>query len=1109
MAGSFVVMSYWMPRNDPGHAPPVHVMRPFSSRILLRWLLPLMLLSIFLAASAWYVLIVSYKGELLSEESIRRRLASECLILSSDGTPLGSIFSREHRRYVTFDEIPEKLVHAVVASEDAGFWSHGGIDFHALLRALIVNLRRGGIVQGGSTITMQTAENLYFPKRALTLGPKMKEFVWTLRLERAFPKEKILEFYLNQFYVTGTGRGAGIASEYFFNKPLSELSWLECAYITGVVHGPGLYNPFNRMGEERERTVSRIESRLSYVAGRLLECGYVGAGEADRLREEIEEFDCDTFFRKGKIYFEDLCLVDSVRRDMEEDAISAALMERGIVDYALEGVRIRTSIDAKVQTDALSALRRRVSHLKTALEGYESPPEDAHVRTEFDENSWRGQLYLGTFQNVEGRDYIFGIGDRAAVADPEGSRYLEKALDAWGRGRSVEEGARPTLAHELGEKRTALLEFRERAGGRYLFNLLRWPGGEGGRNLDGGLLLAGEKGVEAAIGGFFNRHYNRAEMAPRQWGSVFKPILFAAALELGWELDDVLPNERSLFRFQDTFYFPKPDHEPAGRDVSIMWAGVLSENLASVWLLHNLTAKLSMAEFRELAEWVGLARRKGESYREYRERIRDHVIPGEAGKGRGIVVGDRVLEEAAFDRAREGVVQDLIFEDGPRALIRRLRRLHYGRDFDNYLEEHDLTYALGRDLPERSLPSGTDERLPFDAVDGGALTGEQLAVHLMRSNFLRLVDIRDAWLDDRSGRGAGVGTASVRAYIDASGRTMITDTPESTWAVLTPDDAEEPSFDSREIADYYVDGQLSFSILERLEERMSEELRILEAMKPYSEEVLCSVGDFRVLVGLLHVNRMARLMGITTPLEPVLSFPLGPTAVTLPEIISVYRTLNTGILHENPSALIESVEDGAGEKLYSRSESPGERLLSGDTVHSLRQMLYHVVSDGTGRGAGEIGIDVEIGNAARSIHFPVMGKTGTSNNYRNSSFVGVIPCLEDGGFVRELRGRVLGVYVGYDGNESMTQPEGAFRVSGARGALPVWTAVCESVIEHGDYAGRLDRISLNIDPESSLIRPEYYEGRKVFLESVTGLPAENGDIPVMVPSRSAFRLPVR
>ena len=124
------------------------------------------------------------------------------------------------------------------------------------------------------TLTQQTAKNL-FNRPDRSFRSKLEEAVNALRLEYYYSKEEILEFYANQFHVTGNGRGIGIAARYLFDKDVSELTLLECAYIAGMVKGPSLYDPFHSNTERREANMKRAHARVDYVLEKLFEQGHI------------------------------------------------------------------------------------------------------------------------------------------------------------------------------------------------------------------------------------------------------------------------------------------------------------------------------------------------------------------------------------------------------------------------------------------------------------------------------------------------------------------------------------------------------------------------------------------------------------------------------------------------------------------------------------------------------------------------------------------------------------------------------------------------------------------------------------------------------------------
>ena len=225
---------------------------PFFKALALYVVTPLFALAIGLCA-VLYVLIVLMPGKEIGPENIQRILSIESPVYYRDGVQkIGVFFQEQHRQYVPYEEIPKDFVNAIVAAEDHDFFHHHGVDLTGILRAMVANLKAGRVVQGGSTITQQTAKNL-FKRQNRSLIAKLKELLFALRLEYHYPKERILEFYANQFFVSGNGRGLGVAARYYFDKDVSSLTLVECAFIAGSVKRPSAYNPFTKVSEESAR----------------------------------------------------------------------------------------------------------------------------------------------------------------------------------------------------------------------------------------------------------------------------------------------------------------------------------------------------------------------------------------------------------------------------------------------------------------------------------------------------------------------------------------------------------------------------------------------------------------------------------------------------------------------------------------------------------------------------------------------------------------------------------------------------------------------------------------------------------------------------------------
>jgi hypothetical protein len=167
--------------------------------------------------------------------------------------------------------------------------------------------------------------------------------------------------------------------------------------------------------------------------------------------------------------------------------------------------------------------------------------------------------------------------------------------------------------------------------------------------LQGAMLLAENGQIRAMVGGNDNTHFNRAVSARRQFGSTWKTLVFQAAFQLGWTPVDFLDNRPAVFPFEGIWYRPSADHE-SDDFVSVAWAGVRSENLASIWLLVHLLDRLDRDQLIEIAHLTGLAPFEGEGRRAYIRRIRDDF---------GVVATRSRMRSVAFEEAKSNVMAGL------------------------------------------------------------------------------------------------------------------------------------------------------------------------------------------------------------------------------------------------------------------------------------------------------------------------------------------------------------------------------------------------------------------------------------------------------------------
>jgi penicillin-binding protein 1B len=255
----------------------------------------------------------------------------------------------QERRVVKLGEVPPFVVDAILAIEDERFYQHHGIDPVSVLRAVWVNIRSGGVVQGGSTLTQQLMKNFFLGDER-TLKRKMKEALMALIAERKYTKAEILENYLNEIYLGQRGSqgiyGVWEAAQFYFSKPLNELTVGETALLAGLIRAPNRLSPY--------RSVDAAVKRRNVVLAKLVEDKIITTRQYDSaLREKLPRRELIKVTNDAPFY------VDFLRRELSENYSNAML--------TAEGLRIFTSLDLQLQRIAERTLSEGLKKLE---EGY-------------------------------------------------------------------------------------------------------------------------------------------------------------------------------------------------------------------------------------------------------------------------------------------------------------------------------------------------------------------------------------------------------------------------------------------------------------------------------------------------------------------------------------------------------------------------------------------------------------------------------------------------------------------------------------------------------------------------------------------------------------------
>lgn len=401
-------------------------------------------------------------------------------------------YAEEKRIYRPITAIPDRVKQAYISAEDKNFYTHPGIDYRAIARAALTNLRNpGNRPEGASTITQQVAKNFLLTNE-VSYTRKLREAILAYRIEKALGKDRILELYLNEIFLGQRAYGVAAAAQTYFNKSLEELSIEEAAYLAALPKAPSAYHPV--------RNHDAALARRNWIIGQMLENGYITEAEADIARAKplntvprglSEIVDADYF-------------AEEVRREISNRYGPDALYKGGLV--------VRTSAEPAMQDIAEKALRdgliafdRRRGWRGAVARIENMDAWQAELKT-IDRPA--GMLPHWSFAVVtQGRDITLANGDQVK---------LSEADTQWvGTNRALQRGD---------------VVMVERDGDNvHLRQVPRVNGALVAMDPHTGRVLAMQGGWDFRVSSF-----NRVTQAKRQPGSAFKPFLYLAALDKGF-----------------------------------------------------------------------------------------------------------------------------------------------------------------------------------------------------------------------------------------------------------------------------------------------------------------------------------------------------------------------------------------------------------------------------------------------------------------------------------------------------------------------------------------------------------------------------------------------
>ena len=522
---------------------------------------------------------LGYLPPLEELQNPKNKYASE--IISSDMQSLGRYYRKENRVGVQYNELSEHMIHALIATEDARFYEHTGIDTKALFRA-VLKLGKAG---GGSTLTQQLSKQLWSPRanniftRALQ---KPIEWVIATKLERLYSKDEILTMYLNQFDFLYNAVGIKSAAQVYFSTTPAELKIEEAAMLTGMCKNPAFYNPIRKY----DRTIARRNT----VLGQMAKYGYITEAECDSLQALPMELHYSSVDHKQGLapYFREYLRLMLTAKEPKESNYSEWNKQQYEIDkkqwdenplygfcnkntkadgtpYDLyqDGLRIYTTIDSRMQRYAEEAT---LEHMQDLQERFFKEKKNKSYAP-FSRKLTSGEID-GIMTRTMRQSERYRLAKKAGKSEAEIREEFNQPTEM-------------TIFTYKGLVDTVLTPMDSIKWNKYFLRC-------------GFMSMDPHTGhVKAYVGGpdFSHFQYDMATVGRRQVGSTVKPYLYTLAMDEGmWPCDETVNDSITFTLFDGTKWTPRDEHtENQGQMVTLKWGLERSSNWISAYLMSLFT----------------------------------------------------------------------------------------------------------------------------------------------------------------------------------------------------------------------------------------------------------------------------------------------------------------------------------------------------------------------------------------------------------------------------------------------------------------------------------------------------------------------------------------
>jgi penicillin-binding protein 1A len=480
------------------------------NRSYVRLLTTVAALAVLVFGGLAYALLATYyylAPTLLDVASLRDvRLQVPLRVYSRDGRLLAQI-GEQRRIPVTLDQVPPRLVRAFLAAEDERFFQHRGIDSEGLIRAAAVTVASGEARQGGSTITMQLARNMFLtPEKRLRR--KLREIFLSLRLENEFSKQEILTLYLNKIFLGQRAYGVAAAAEVYYGKPLNALSLAEMATIAGLPKAPSEINPI--------ASPERARARRAYVLKRMLDLGDINRADYDAaVSAPVESQEHGPRVEIDAPYVAEMVRTEMASRYGEE-AYTAGYKVTSTLDSRLQHAADWSVRAALLEYDRRHGYRGRVARVASA--------DEAAVSEALDDTPEVGGLIPAVVTAVGAKSATVRSSGATLQIPWEGGLSWAKKGDEKGN-----LGPAPRQPSDVVAVGDVVYTLPAGGGQAYLAQVPLIQGAFVALDPQDGAIVA-------LVGGFdyYQSKFNRVVQARRQPGSSFKPFVYSGALEQGF-----------------------------------------------------------------------------------------------------------------------------------------------------------------------------------------------------------------------------------------------------------------------------------------------------------------------------------------------------------------------------------------------------------------------------------------------------------------------------------------------------------------------------------------------------------------------------------------------